>query len=142
MEEYTDFTNFLESVKANEIFDIKLELTAMIILLNGNHQKINDAIAFAKSNSDFDFEKHKASQSTGSLITTEDQFLYENGELSNNFSQERLDNVLNLYSLMVQEKEVFNNEIPESFRNKNNTKTVLIVVGAVASAYLLYEILK
>jgi hypothetical protein len=145
MEDYTDFTNFLAYVKANEIFDIKLELAAMIILLNGNHQKINDAIAFAKSNSDFDIETHKASQSNLSLITTEDDFLYEKGELLNNFSQERLDEVFRLYHLMCKEKDIFdkpNDAKTKEFKSSNNTKKVLVATGIVVTAYLLYEILK
>jgi hypothetical protein len=58
MEDYKNFKHFLESVRSNELYAIKLELAAMIILLNGSHQKINEAIAYAQTNSDFDFETH------------------------------------------------------------------------------------
>ena len=145
MEDYKNFTHFLASVKSNELYDIKLELAAMIILFNGNYQKINEAIAYAKTNSDFDFEIHKVSQSNNSLITAEDKFLYENGELSNNFSQERLNEVFRLYQLMCNERDVAD-ELDETkkkdFKSSNNTKKVIIVAGAVVTAYLLYKILK
>lgn len=144
MEDYKNFTHFLASVKSNELYDIKLELAAMIILLNGSHQKINEAIAYAKTNSDFDFETHQPSQSKKSLITAEDKFLYENGELSNNFSQERLNEVFRLYHLMCNEKDIANepNEINRiDFKRSKNTKKVIIVAGAVVTAYLMYKIL-
>lgn len=145
MEDYKDFTHFLASVKSNELDDIKLELAAMIILLNGNYQKINEAISYAKTNSDFDFEIHKVSKSNYSLITAEDNFLYENGELSNNFSLERLNEVFRLYPLMCKEKDI-DNELDETknkdFKSSNNTNKVIIVAGVVVTAYLFYKILK
>ncbi|MEZ7514671.1 hypothetical protein [Flavobacterium frigidarium] len=145
MEDYKNFKHFLESVRSNELYAIKLELAAMIILLNGSHQKINEAIAYAQTNSDFDFETHQPSQSKKSLITVEDSFLYENGELSNNFSQERLNEVFRLYHLMCNERDVVN-EIDETkkkdFKGSNSTKKVVIVAGVVVTAYFLYKILK
>lgn len=145
MKDYKDFANFLTYVKVNKLFYIKSELTAMIILLKGDFQKINDAIAFAKTNSDFDFEIHQPSQSNISLITAEDKFVYENGELLNNFSQERLNEVFRLYTLMCKEKGVNNEskrEKAKDFKSINNTKKIIIVAGVTVAAYLLYEILK
>ena len=145
MKDYKDFTNFLAYVKANNLFDIKLELTAMIILLKGDCQKINDAIAFAKANSDFDFEMHQPLQPNISLNTDEDKFVYENGELLNNFSQERLNEVVRLYPLMCKEKDIIDETDQDDVSNStsdNTTKKVVIITGAVVAAYLLYQILK
>lgn len=145
MEDYKNFTHFLASVKSNELYDIKLELAAMVILLNGNLHKLNEAIAYAKTNSDFDFETHQPSQSKRSLNTAEDDFLYENGELSNNFSQERLNEVFKLYHLMCKERDI-NNEPDETkkedFKGGNNTKKVIIIAGVVVAAYFLFKTLK
>jgi len=143
MENYKDFTHFLESVKLNELYDIKLELASMIILLNGNGQKINDAIDYAKSNSDFDFEKHNVLKSHISLITSEDKFLFENGELSNNFSKERLDEVFRLYPLMRKERNIVKDTEQYDVSNSSiDPKNIVIIAGVVVAAYLLYQILK
>jgi hypothetical protein len=146
MKDYKDFTNFLVHVKANELLDIKLELTAMIILLKGDYQKINDAIAFAKANSNFDFETHQPSQPNITLNTDEDKFVYENGELVSNFSKERLEEVFRLYTLMCKEKNISedssdDNDISNS-SNNNTIKNVVIVAGVVLGSYLLYQLLK
>lgn len=145
MKDYKDFTHFLTSVKSNELYDIKLELTSMIILLNGNCQKISEAITYAKTNSDFNFDTHIASQSSNLLISAEDKFLYQNGELSNNFSQERLNEVLRLYPLMCGEKGI-NKESKEKkskdFKSNKKAIKIIIVGGVAVTAYLLYEIIK
>jgi hypothetical protein len=145
MKSYTDFTNFLGYVHDNALFEIKIELTAMIILLKGNRKKIDDAIAFAIANSDFDFDKHQPSHSNISLTTNEDKFVFEKGELLNNFSKERLDEVIKIYPLMYKEKNINNvvkqDEYPNS-TDDNTLKNVTIVVGAALGAYLLYQLFK
>jgi hypothetical protein len=145
MKDYKDFTNFLLHVKANELLDIKLELTAMIILLNGDYQKIDDAIAFAKANSNFDFETHQSSQPHIPLNTDEDKFVYENGELVSNFSKERLNEVFRLYPLMCKEKNITEEPHQNYFSNSTNNNTIkYVAIGAGVSigVYLLYQLFK
>lgn len=145
MKDYKDFTNFIAYVKANNLFYIKLELTAMTILLKGNRQKINDAIEFAKTNSDFDFETHKPSQSTIPLYTNEDKFVYENGELLTNFSKERLEDVFRLYPLMCKEKNIVDEPNQDDFSDSTDNSTiknVAIVAGVALGVYLLYQLFK
>lgn len=147
MENYKDFTNFSDYVKDNVLFDIKLELTNMIILLNGDRKKIDDAIEYAKANSDFDFEKHQPTDTNISLDTNEDKFVFEKGELLNNFSKERLNEVFSLYPLMFNEKEIIDKSNLEVEELSNDfidptTKKVVVIASAVFLTYILYRILK
>ncbi|MFE3867016.1 hypothetical protein ACFX5E_02890 [Flavobacterium sp. LS2P90] len=146
MKDYKDFTNFAGYVRDNLLFDIKLELTNMVILLKGNRQKIDDAIEYAKTNSDFDFEIHQPSHPNIPLDTDEDKFVYEKGELLANFSKERLDEVFRLYPLMCKEKNISqdpndDNDISNS-TNNNIIKNVAIGAGVVVGSYLLYQLFK
>lgn len=145
MKDYKDFTNFAGYVRDNLLFDIKLELTNMVILLKGNRQKIDDAIEYAKTNSDFDFEINQPSHPNIPLDTEEDKFVYEKGELLANFSKERLDEVFRLYPLMCKEKDIINSQDQENFSKTGttiSTKKVVIITGVIVTAYLLYKILK
>jgi len=145
MKNYKDFTKFLDYVKANKFYEAKLELTSMIVLLKGDYQKVNDAIEYAKANSNFDFEKHHPSQPNIPLDTDEDKFVYEKGKLLSNFSKERLDEVLRLYPLMCEEKGIVNDPVSEDISdgaNNNIIKNIAIVAGVAIGAYLLYQLLK
>ena len=144
MESYKDFANFLDYVKANKLFEIKLELMSIIVLLRGDCLKINDAIEYARANSDFDFEIHQLSQPNIPLDSNEDKFVYEKGKLLTNFSKERLEEVFRLYPLMCEEKGIVNEPDPEVITDSNNNIIKKIAIASVVAvgAYLLCQLLK
>jgi len=146
MNNYKEFTSFLKEVENNNIISIRNEISNMIILLEGDRDKIYEAIEYAKDKSDFKFDKHIEEGN----LNKKDPFTFENGVLRSNFSKERLDLVLQLYKpYALQHDQSKENASHNTTNNKkdinteNSKKKGIVIVGVIiVSAYILFEILK
>lgn len=143
MRTYKDFTNFINEVKENNIFNVKAELSNMIKFLDGDSNRINDAIKFAKENSAFDYDEHEERTAEIKLSTPADFFIYEKRGLLNNFSKERLAKVIELYH-QLPELKIVKEEVVTNYNKSAVTKKQIIIatVAVVAIVAVAYKCLK
>ncbi|SHG44856.1 hypothetical protein SAMN05444372_10637 [Flavobacterium micromati] len=141
---YKDFKNFIREVKDDNIFNIKIEICSMIDFFDGDKYLVQESIDYARQNSNFKIENHIDFPVDIELSTAEDYYAYEKGLLLDNFSQERVAKVMELYhqlpklEVVEEEKKV----------TKNNTKAIsdtqIVIAGVtiLALALIAYKCLK
>lgn len=144
MVNYKDFSNFINEVKLNNAFNIKSELSRLILFLNGEKKLINEAITYAKQNSDFKLEEHIDIPLDIELSTAEDYYVYEKGLLLNNFSQQRLTKVIELYHQLPKSELIEEIVITENNRKAtlNKKQIVIATIAVVVLSAVIYKCLK
>lgn len=144
MVNYKDFSNFINEVNLNNVFNIKSELSRLIMFLNGEKILINEAINYATENSDFRFEEHINFSLELELSNAEDYYIYEKGLLLDNFSEQRLHKVIELYNQLPNSKiieEVNKNETIKK-ASLNKKQIVIATIAVVVLAAVTYKCLK
>jgi hypothetical protein len=144
MVNYKDFSNFINEVNLNNVFNIKSELSRLIMFLNGEKILINEAINYATENSDFRFEEHINFSLELELSTAEDYYIYEKGLLLDNFSEQRLYKVIELYNQLPNSKIIEEVNTNETIKKATFTKRQLVIatIAVVVLAAVAYKCLK
>ncbi|TDW52751.1 hypothetical protein EV144_1011444 [Flavobacterium sp. 270] len=135
MVNYKDFSNFINEVNLNNVFNIKSELSRLIMFLNGEKKLINEAIDYATENSDFKFEEHIYFPLEIELTTVEDYYSYEKALLLDNFSEQRLHKVIELYHQLSKSKIAEETNTEATVNKKQIVMVTIVVVVLAAVAY-------
>lgn len=144
MVNYKDFKNFIRDVKEDNIFNIKIEICSMIDFFDGDKKLVQESIDYAIQNSNLKIEDHIEFPLIIELLTIEDYYAYEKGLLLDNFSKERIANVIELYHQLPEVKvsEGEKDETKNSTKAITNTQIVLIGMTVLALAIITYKFIK
>lgn len=139
MRKFTENQPLLANIKANNLEEIKRILIDNIFFLQGDRNEIDNAVEYAKTNSDFKFEEHRVLE-VSDKKNKEDYFSDEKWNMNENFSRDRYNLLVELYNetFAQQEYTYHTNSIPE----KNEIFSKVIISGAVIiTGYLIYKVL-
>jgi|SRR5690554_513398 len=139
MRKYTDNEHLVNYVNQNDVESFKDELLRSIIFLRGNKEEINKAIDFAVQNSSFAFDTHKEIEVDNNL-SFEDIYAIESINMQENYSRERFEKLIDIYTNHYSKKEYTYETEPETDNNKV-AKVVVVGVAVAIAVYALYKIL-
>ncbi|MDX1718691.1 MAG: hypothetical protein R3353_00895 [Salegentibacter mishustinae] len=137
MRKFTENQPLLASVRANNVEEIKGILIDNIFFLQGEKNEINKAVEYALNDSDFKFEEHRV-LSISNKENKKDIFSDEKWNLSENFSRDRYNLLVELYSETFAKQEyTYESDTPSK---KNEIVTKVVVGGAIIIVgFLIYK---
>lgn len=142
MRKFTENQILLESVKANDIEEIKQFLIDNIFFLQGNQIEINAAVKYVINSSDFNFEEYKELE-VSDRNNKNDYFSEEKWNMRENFSRERYNLLVELYHETFA-KQDYTYESDKTRKKDGVSTEVKVIVGGVAlivTGYLIYKAL-
>jgi hypothetical protein len=139
MANYADNIPFMNYVNEKDVEMIKYELLNQIFFLAGNKSELEKAIAFARSNSDFEFDHHEVILGED-FDDPEKRYVEIKFNMEKNFSRVRFDTLIKIYEDHYAKKE-YSYDIPESTKKSSNVVVAVVVVGIAVASLVLYKIL-
>jgi hypothetical protein len=138
MRKFTENQPLLANIDANNIDEIKRILIDNIFFLQGDRNEIDEAVEYTIKNSDFNFDEHRALE-VSNTNNKEDYFSDEKWNLNENFSRERYNVLVKLYS----ETFALHDYSYESKNTSNDDTLKKIAIGGVViiAGYLIYHAL-
>lgn len=139
MRKFTDNQLFINSVKNNDVGEIKRLLIDTVFFLEGDREEIDNAIQYALDNSDFTFEEHENIE-VSDKKDIENYFSEEQLNIIENYSLKRFNLLVDLYVQVFRNKEYTYTIQPVSVNNKV-FKTLSIVIAIAIGLYALYKMM-
>lgn len=139
MRKFTDNQLFINSVKDNDVGEIKRLLIDTVFFLQGDREEIDNAIQYALDNSDFTFEEHENIE-VSDKKDIENYFSEEQLNIIENYSIKRFNLLVDLYVQVFRNKE-YTYTIQSVSVNNKVFKTLPIVIAIAIGLYALYKMI-
>lgn len=139
MRKFTENQPLLASIKANNVDEIKRILIDNIFFLQGDQNEINKAVQCAIDDSDFNFDEHRVLE-VSNKDNKEDYFSDENWNMSENFSRDRYNLLVELYNETFAKQE-YTYESDTSSKKSGIVQKVVVGGVIIIAGYLIYKAL-
>lgn len=135
---FNEITPFIESVKTNNLSEIKNLLIENIFFQQGDKRELDKALQYAINNSSFKFEEH-IDLEVSDKTNKEDYFSDEKWNMRENYSKERYNLLVELYNETFAKQEYAYSIVEENVNNDKLVKKVIIGSVIVIAGYLIYK---
>lgn len=118
---------FLKSIEEKEIFSVKSLLVDMIQRTKGKRKELDEAISYAIAKEAFQWEEDDKDDMSMKFTNKTDEYDFEMGRLSQNFSKERYNKIIELCKEIYPKKNIYADNkktINNTFSKNESTKKI------------------